>query len=102
MLLISVMSGKSVFFLKGIEDNNRLCCYCKENMRETFYERGDEEAALNWRPGQWGDCPARNCKQYSWESFAEEYHKDYIRDLKTEEYLDHSDDDDYPVYDGAN
>ena len=80
---------KERFFLKGMEeDDNKLCCCCKENMRQTFHEKGDEEAALKWRPGRWGDCPARNCKHYSWESFAEEYHKDYIVDLKTKEFSD--------------
>ena len=80
---------KERFFLRGMqEDDIKLCACCKENMRETFYESCDEEAALKWRAGKWGDCPARNCKHYSWQSFAEEYSKDYVRDLKTEEYLD--------------
>ena len=60
-------------------------CCCKENMHETFYVREDEEAALKWRPCT-RDCPAHNCKHYSWESFAEEYQEDYIQDLKTEEF----------------
>ena len=80
---------KERYFLKGMEEDDiKLCCCCKENMRETFYALCDEEAALKWRPGKWGDCPARNSKHYSWESFAEEYSKDYIHDLKTEEYSD--------------
>ena len=56
-------------------------------MRQAFYVRGDEEAALKWRPGKWGNCPARNCKHYSWESFEEEYHEDYIQDIKIEEFV---------------
>ena len=80
---------KERFFLNGMEEDDiKLCCCCKENRRETFYASCDEEAALKWRPGKWGDCPARNCKHYSWESFSEEYSKDYIHDLKTEEYSD--------------
>ena len=73
---------KERFFLKGTEEDDiKLCCCCKEKMRETFFVSCDEEAALKWRPGKWGDCPARNCKHYSWESFAEEYREDYIHDL---------------------
>ena len=85
---------KDRFFLKAIEedDSMKICSSCKEDMRQAFYQRGDEEAALKWRPGKWGNCPARNCKHYSWESFEEEYHEDYIRDLKTEEYVDYESD----------
>ena len=80
---------KERFFLKGMEEGDiKLCGGCKENMCETFYASCDEEAALKWRPGQWGTCPARNCKHYSWESFSREYSKDYIHDLNTEEYSD--------------
>ena len=87
---------KDRFFLKAIEedDSMQICSSCKEDMRQAFYQRGDEEAALKWRPGKWGDCPARNCKHYSWESFEDEYHEDYIRDLKTEEYVDYDECDD--------
>ena len=56
-------------------------------MRQAFSERGNEEAALAWRPGKWGDCPARKCKHYSWQAF--EIDDD---DAKTEMYVSSSDD----------
>ena len=79
---------KDRFFFKAIEaDSNELCSECKEDMRQAFYERGNEEAALAWRPGKWGDCPARKCKHYSWQAF--EIDDD---DAKTEMYVSSSDD----------
>ena len=74
---------KDHFFFKAIEeDSNLLCSSCKKDMRQAFYVRGDEEAALKWRPGKWEDCPASNCKNYPWESFKEGYHEEYIQDIK--------------------
>ena len=44
---------KERFILKAKEEDDiKLCCCCKENMHETFYVRGDEEAALKWTPGK--------------------------------------------------
>ena len=57
-------------------------------MRKTFYDKGDEEAALKWRPGKAEECvDTRKCKMYSWESYEEEYHEDYIRDIKVDEFV---------------
>ena len=79
---------KDRFFFKAIEENrNALCAACKEDMRQAFYVRGDEEAALKWRPGKANECWCSNCKIYSWESFEEEYHEDYIQDIKIEEFV---------------
>ena len=79
---------KDRFFFKATgEDSKALCRACKEDMGRAFYVRGDEEGAFKWRPGKANDCWWRNCKIYSWESFEEEYHEDYIQDIKTEEFV---------------
>ena len=81
---------KDRFFFKALEaDRNDLCSYCKEDMRKTFYDNGDEEAALQWRPGDYaGGCVARKrCKDYSWESFEDQYHEDYLKDIKVDEFV---------------
>ena len=65
---------KDRFFYKAMnEDSMALCVACKEDMCQTFYVNGDEEAALNWRPGQCNECHHGNCKHYSWESYEDEY-----------------------------
>ena len=58
-------------------------------MRKAFYDKGDEEAALKWRPGDYaGGCVDRKrCKDYSWESFEDAYLEDYARDIKVEEFV---------------
>ena len=79
---------KDRFFFKALEsDRKELCSYCKEDMRQTFYDKGDEEAALKWRPGKAEHCWNRNCKMYSWESYEEEYHEGYVRDIKVYEFV---------------
>ena len=81
---------KDRFFFKALEaDRNDLCSYCKEDMRKTFYDKGDEEAALQWRPGDYDcGCVARKrCKDYSWESFEDQYHEDYLKDIKVDEFV---------------
>ena len=80
---------KDRFFFKALEaDLYELCSSCKEDMRKTFYDKGDEEAALKWRPGKAEECvDTRKCKMYSWESYEEEYHEDYIRDIKVDEFV---------------
>ena len=79
---------KDRFFFKATGENSKaLYRACKEDIRQAFYVRGDEEGTLKWRPGKANDCWWRNCKIYSWESFEEEYHEDYIQDIKTEEFV---------------
>ena len=81
---------KDRFFFKALEaDNNDLCGYCKEDMRKTFYDKGDEEAALKWRPGDYecGCVHRKYCKDYSWESFEDQYHEDYLKDIKVDEFV---------------
>ena len=74
---------KDRFFYKAIdEDSNVLCSACKEDIRQAFYVKGDEEAALKWRPDKWDECWQPNCKIYSWESYEDGYHEDYIQDIK--------------------
>ena len=82
---------KDRFFLKALEaDRHDLCRDCKEDMRKTFYEKGNEEAALKWRPGntEAGCVNRRRCNMYSWESFEDdEYHEDYLSDIKVDEFF---------------
>ena len=80
---------KERFFFKALEaDRHVLCSGCKEDMRQTFYDKGDEEAALKWRPGKAEGCAdSRQCNMYLWESFEDEYHEDYIRDIKVDEFV---------------
>ena len=81
---------KDRFFFKAIEaDRHDLCSGCKEDMRQTFYDKGDEEAVLKWRPGnvEAGCVDSRRCNRYSWESFEDEYYEDYIRDIKVDEFV---------------
>ena len=66
-------------------NNNELCNDCKEEMRQKFYIKGDEEAALKWRPGT-GACNWPNCKGFSWPSFEEEYSDEYMHECKKEEW----------------
>ena len=67
---------KDRFFFRVIsEDEDELCAICKEKMRQAFYVNGDEEKALEWRPGNRdgeNDCPCKNCKYYAWRSFEED------------------------------
>ena len=61
----------------------------KEDMRKTFYDKGNEEAVLKWRPSnvEAGCVDSRRCRRYSWESFEDEYFEDYIRDIKVDEIV---------------
>ena len=80
---------KDRFFYKALEaDHTELCSHCKEDMRKTFYHKGDEEAALKWRPGEYsyGCVDRKHCKDYSWESFEDNYFEDCLRSSKVEEY----------------
>ena len=54
-----------------------------------FMIRGDEEAALKWRPGDYecGCVHRKYCKDYSWESFEDQYHEDYLKDIKVDEFV---------------
>ena len=97
-LLIKTMHQRDVwkdrFFYKALEaDYTELCSCCKEDMRKTFYHKGDEEAALKWRPGEYsyGCVDRKHCKDYSWESFEDRYFEDYLRDLKADEYTSDND-----------
>ena len=77
---------KDRFFYKALNEDSRvLCVACKEDMRLTFYVNGDEEAALNWRPGQCSDCRHSNCKHYSWESYEDEFLVD--RNIEVDEFV---------------
>ena len=81
---------KDRFFFKALKaDRIDLCCYCKEDMRKTFYDKGNEEAALKCRPGDYacGCVDKKHCKDYSWESFEDQYNEDYLRDIKVEEFV---------------
>ena len=81
---------KDRFFYKALEADSRdLCSHCKEDMRKAFYDKGDEEAALKWRPGDYacGCTDRKRCKDYSWESFEDAYLEDYARDIKVEEFV---------------
>jgi len=60
------------FFHATYSDKNDLCAICKEEMRQAFYVKGDEEAALKWRPGNREyktECVFRNCKNFNWQAF---------------------------------
>ena len=92
-LLIKTMRQRDMwkdrFFYKALEaDRKELYSYCKEDMRKTFYHKGDEEAALKWRPGEYeyGCVDRKHCKDYSWESFEDQYHEDYLRAMKVEDF----------------
>ena len=87
---------KDHFFFYAINaDKNDLCGTCKEEMRQAFYVKGDEEEALKWRLGNRdgkGECVWRNCKHFSWESFEEEYDDENVKDCKNMEMTDTSED----------
>ena len=87
---------KDHFFFYAINaDKNDLCGTCKEEMRQAFYVKGDEEEALKWRLGNRdgkGECVWRNGKHFSWESFEEEYDDEYVKDCKNMEMTDTSED----------
>ena len=87
---------KDHFFFYAINaDKNDLCGTCKEEMRQAFYVKGDEEEALKWRLGNRdgkGECVWRNCKHFSWESFEEEYDDEYVKHCKNMEMTDTSED----------
>ena len=94
MSCISVTCGKTAFSLKpSSQIATRYALRCKEDMRQAFYVREDEEAALKWRPGKCNDCWWRNCKHNSWESYEDEYHEGYIQDLKSEEFVSSDEED---------
>ena len=64
-----------IFFRAINEDEDEFCAICKEKMRQAFYVNGDEEKALEWRPGNRdgkSDCPCKNCKYYAWRSFEDD------------------------------
>ena len=87
---------KDHFFFYAINaDKNDLCGTCKEEMRQAFYVKGDEEEALKWRLGNRdgkGECVWRNGKHFSWESFEEEYDDEYVKHCKNMEMTDTSED----------
>jgi len=56
------------FFHATYSDGNDLCNDCKEEMRQAFYVKGDEDEALKWRPGK-GECGWRNCRGFNWQAF---------------------------------
>ena len=58
-------------------------------MRKTFYDKGNEEAALKWYPGnvEAGCEDSRRCNRYSRESFEDSYFEDYIKDIKVDEFV---------------
>ena len=65
---------KDRFFYYAISvDKKDLCSICKEEMRKAFYVNGDEEKALEWRPG---NCENGNCKRFLWQSFEDGYSND--------------------------
>ena len=65
MSCVNVICGR--FFFHALNaDENELCGTCKEEMRQAFYVKGDEEEALKWRPGK-VECCWRNCKHYAME-----------------------------------
>ena len=80
----NAMCGRIVFFYKAI-DSRALCGACKEDMRQKFYLDEDEEAALNWRPGQCKECHCCNCRHYSWESYEDEYPEN--QDIPVDEFV---------------
>ena len=83
---------KDRFFDKAIvADDNDLCAICKEEMRQVFYMKGNEEEALKWRSGNRdgkNDCANRNCKHFSWKSFEDGYYESTLEDYKNEPYSD--------------
>ena len=84
----SLICGKIAFSLRPLGKTVRpYAGPVKKTCVRIFYVRGDEEGALKWRPGRANDCWWRNCKIYSWESFEEEYHENYIQDMKTEKFV---------------
>jgi len=56
------------FFHASYSDNDKLCRNCKEDMRQAFYVKGEEEEALKWRPGT-RECSWRNCSVFNWQAF---------------------------------
>jgi len=56
------------FFHATYSNENDLCDTCKEEMRQAFYIKGDEDAALKWRPGK-GECTWSNCTIFNWQAF---------------------------------
>ena len=87
---------KDRFFYYVISaDDNDLCSICKDEMRKAFYVNGDEEKALEWRPGNRegkSDCANRNCKHFSWQSFEEGYYDYTTETWKNEPYSDNESD----------
>ena len=69
---------KDRFFYYAISvDKKDLCSICKEEMRKAFYVNGDEEKALEWRPGnREGNCENGNCKHFLRQSFEDGYSND--------------------------
>ena len=66
---------KDRFFFYAIHvDEDELCKTCKEEMRQAFFDSGDQYVALRWRPGnRKGACVFRNCKYFARESFEDEF-----------------------------
>ena len=69
---------KDRFFYYAISvDKKDLYSICKEEMRKAFYVNGDEEKALEWRPGnREGNCENGNCKHFLRQSFEDGYSND--------------------------
>ena len=60
------------FFHASYTDENYLCNTCKEEMRQAFYVKGDEDVALKWRPGSRDgktECVWRNCRYFDSDAF---------------------------------
>ena len=82
-----VNHGKDRFFFNALDaDVDDLCEDHKESMRVAFHVSDDRSQALKWKPHS-GDCCWRNCKNYSWKSFEDEYHGSYLQNCKDGEYL---------------
>ena len=63
------------FFHASHSPEDKLCRDCKEDMRQAFYVKGDEEEALNWRPGKL-DCKWRGCSVFNWQAFEPDCYDD--------------------------
>ena len=82
-----VNHGKDRFFFNALDaDVDDLCEDRKESMRVAFHVSDDRSQALKWKPHS-GDCCWRNCKNYLWKSFEDEYHGSYLQNCKDDEYL---------------
>lgn len=55
---VATLKDRLFFMVEYFVQENDLCQYCREEMREAFYD--NPEIALAWRPGV--TCQDRNCK----------------------------------------